>query len=229
MLFEILKLLKRYFAIIFLGPNASGKGTQVKMLVSLIERLGGKVKVIATGAIFVQYVKDNPQGEYFEEVNAALTQGKLVSDATTIALAKPYLDDIKNNPEEYWGYFILFDGFPRTIKQNKMLRKEFGIVISLVIKFTAKLETCIKRTLGRAQKAIDDGGQARVDDTREMAVSRYEIFEEVISDIEELYEGKVITINGEPSPLEVFEQIKKGIMPYLKKMFSEAPEALAKI
>lgn len=212
MLYNLLILLNRFFVIGFFGPNASGKGTQKTFLVKFFEKIGGKTLTLSTGDLCRQYHKEETDGEYWQEIDDAFSKGSLVSDSTIEFLVMKYHGDLKSNPKKYFGYVILLDGVPRTVKQAKWIRKDFGIDIDLLIKLDVSRQECVKRTLGRNRQF----------DTETDANTRYDIFEEVISDLEEVYRTNIVTVNGQDLELRVHEAIVKNIKTFFKKQFDAA-------
>lgn len=110
--------------IIFLGPPASGKGTQSKWIEEEY-----KIPHIATGDIFRAAIANKtPAGIKAKEY---VDKGLLVPDDVTIQVVEERLvkPDCKDG--------FLFDGFPRTIPQAEALDK-------LMAKLNMKLDTVIE-------------------------------------------------------------------------------------
>jgi len=117
--------------LVFIGPQGSGKGTQAKII---SEKLN--IPHISTGDLL-----RNAEGELKEKINSILNSGKLISDELVLDLLKKRIseDDTKNG-------FIL-DGFPRNLKQAKMLKKITKI--DKIIEISISDEESIRRLSGR--------------------------------------------------------------------------------
>jgi len=97
--------------IILLGPQGSGKGTQARLLT---EKLG--LFYIESGDLLRAAAKDDPRID--EIINK---QGQLLPDTETFSIVTDYINN--NKPE---ANDLLFDGYPRTIKQYELLQKWLG-------------------------------------------------------------------------------------------------------
>jgi adenylate kinase len=117
--------------LIFVGPQASGKGTQAKIIA---EKLG--LVHISTGDLL-----RNAEGDFKERVNSYVEEGKLVPDELILAILKERLSS-----EDISKGFIL-DGFPRNLNQAKELKKI--VEIDKVIEISISDEEAIKRLGGR--------------------------------------------------------------------------------
>ncbi|MEZ5498519.1 MAG: adenylate kinase [Steroidobacteraceae bacterium] len=125
--------------IVLLGPPGSGKGTQSQLL---IERFG--VPQISTGDLLRSAVaRRTPVGLKAE---AIMAEGKLVDDATILALVRDRLAE----PDAARGFIL--DGFPRNIVQAEALNgllAEIGKPIDAVLLFEVDSEQLIRRLSGR--------------------------------------------------------------------------------
>jgi adenylate kinase len=95
-------------AIIFIGPQGSGKGTQAKILV---EKFGAVL--IETGGLLREITKED--SEFGRYIKGLLDSGTLVSDKDIEVLVNTKLEAI--DPER----IIIFDGIPRTLAQAEYL------------------------------------------------------------------------------------------------------------
>jgi adenylate kinase len=209
---------------IFLGPPASGKGTQAKVL---SERLG--VPHIALGDILREAVrKGTPLGR---KAKGYMEAGKLVPDELTISLASERFaqEDCKR------GFIV--DGFPRTLKQAgafennlKKLELELGAVIYIKI----SVEVAISRLSGRRSckkcgavyhltfnppKAAGicdrDGGELylRHDDEEEVIKTRFSVYGKETLPLVARFKssGKLVEVSGEPAVAEVQSKISSSL------------------
>ena len=94
--------------VVMMGPPGAGKGTQA----SRFARERGVPK-ISTGDMLRESIKErNPVAL---EAKALMDQGRLVNDATMIAIVRDRL----NRPDTAPGFVL--DGFPRTVGQAQEL------------------------------------------------------------------------------------------------------------
>ena len=93
--------------IIFLGPQGSGKGTQARLLAEKFNLFHFEI-----GDLLRELAKKDPKIE--DIVNK---KGKLLPDSIVFDFAKNYLNDKVPNRDN-----IVFDGFPRSIKQYELLK-----------------------------------------------------------------------------------------------------------
>jgi adenylate kinase len=114
--------------LIFIGAQASGKGTQAKIIA---DKLG--IKHISTGDLL-----RSATGEFKKEIESYTTNGNLVPDELIFKLLKEKIKSLNG--------FIL-DGFPRNLEQAKMLEKVTKIDKIIEIKISDN--EAIKRISGR--------------------------------------------------------------------------------
>lgn len=94
--------------VVLMGPPGSGKGTQSKFFVSQ-----KKFQSISTGDLFREALRK--QTSLGKQAQHYLDQGKLVPDEVTIDLVEDILGNLNQATP------LLFDGFPRTLKQAEAL------------------------------------------------------------------------------------------------------------
>lgn len=170
--------------IIILGPPGTGKGTQAKIIA---KEYG--LKHISTGEIFrAEFLKKSKLGLKAQRYWGA---GNLVPDEVTIGLMK------KNIPKDN---FIL-DGFPRNLEQTKELEKIAKADFVLDIESDKKI--IIKRLIGRARI------EGRRDDTPEVIKNRFHVYEKETKPLLKFYEKRVVKIDGNGTPEEIFKNVKK--------------------
>ena len=212
--------------IILLGPPGTGKGT----LSSKILKEKNAVQ-IATGDIFRYNISNKT--ELGMKAKSFMDKGDLVPDELTIDLVWDTFD--KLDKEE--NTIVLFDGFPRNMKQAKALddgMEERNTEISKVVYFNVDSQILIDRITGRRvcpdcgetyhienhkpeKEGICDrcGGHLiqRNDDNYDTVKNRINIYNEQTSPLIDYYKeaGKLITIDGAKTPEEVFNEFNNKL------------------
>jgi adenylate kinase len=147
---------------VFMGPPGSGKGTQAQ---NLVQRTGWVQ--LSTGELFRGHIaKGTALG-----VNAKryIDKGEYVPDDLTVDMVRQRLREIPPTTR------IVFDGFPRTVKQADALDSllaEFGRAVDGVIVLDVPRGELLSRLLKRGKE------QARSDDTPEVVSKRLDVYEQ---------------------------------------------------
>jgi len=204
---------------IFIGPPGSGKGTQAKKISEFLN-----YSFISTGDILREEVKKktklgNMAKKYMEK-------GELVPDDLMLKI-------IKKNLKKKKG--VILDGFPRTINQAKGLDeilKNKSLKIDSVFYLKVKDEEIIKRLSSRricpkcqniynliTKKPKNDEVCdicnvkliQRDDDKEEVIIKRLKVYNEETKELLNYYKDKILEIDGEGNPEDVFERIKKHL------------------
>ncbi len=199
--------------ILFIGAQASGKGTQAKIIA------GKKGFVhISTGDLLRAAT-----GELKKEIDSYITKGKLVPDELILELLKERI----KQPDCKKG--VILDGYPRNLQQAEELEKIEKI--GKIFEIWVSDETAKKRLMGRwnckkcgvaynivtaprpKKDKICDGCNIplyqREDDINEEAIEkRLAIYHEETEPILKKYKDKVIRINGE----QEIEKITRDIL-----------------
>ncbi len=216
--------------IVFLGAPGAGKGTQAS-------RVAKKLKMahIATGDLFRQALEKNTAQA--QKARPYIESGKLVPDEITIKMVLERIanDDCRNG--------VIFDGFPRNIKQAETLDKaltEQNKAIDWVVYIKVSEKVLLERLLGRwicrkcqapyhavysppkvAGKCDRCGGDLyqRADDTEETVKKRLIVFEAETSPLIQYYGGshRLLEVEGEGSE----DAIENRIINVLKKSSSK--------
>ena len=112
--------------IILFGPPGSGKGTQSKLISNFF-----KLKIISPGDLLRKEIKNKSTiGKKIEKIQ---NSGKLIQDNIILNLIK---NEMSNN--------IIFDGFPRTLRQATFL-KENNVKIDCIINIILDHQIIINR------------------------------------------------------------------------------------
>ncbi|RKN08110.1 adenylate kinase [Streptomyces radicis] len=125
--------------IVLVGPPGAGKGTQAALLA---ERLS--IPHISTGDLFRANISQGT--ELGEQVKSILSEGGLVPDEVTVAMAA----DRMARPDAAGGF--LLDGFPRNIAQAKALDEllaEGGHALDAVLDLEIPEDEVVRRIAGR--------------------------------------------------------------------------------
>jgi len=211
---------RQIYHITLLGPQASGKGTQAKLLAEEL-----KLEHLEMGNTLRNFVKqDTPLGR---KVANKINRGKMVPVDLIIKIIR---DRIKSTPKSR-GF--VFDGTPRRMSEinplenalksnSRYLTHVFYVWISQreTINRLSKRRSCDecgapyifgKTVSKRTTKCPKCGGKIvqRVDDTPEAIKQRLSLYHKKTSPVIEYYrqKRKLIEINGEQSIRKVFKDI----------------------
>ncbi|MDD2227086.1 MAG: nucleoside monophosphate kinase [Clostridia bacterium] len=197
--------------IILIGPPASGKGTMAK---TMSKDFG--FAHISTGEIFRDNIKKGtPLGD---EVKDYLDKAVLVPDEITVNVIK------KRILEKDCEKGIIFDGFPRNMKQAEML--ETFAKIDAVIFLDVDLSLIEKRILGRKTCSVCEkiyntstynsdtcecGGKlyTRKDDDVETIRKRYKIYENETAPLLEYYKDQITKFSAKDTPDQTYQPVKE--------------------
>jgi adenylate kinase len=208
--------------IILIGPPASGKGTQAKLL----ENEFG-LKHLSTGDMLREI--SSKQTSLANKIKSLIDNGQFVSDELIIEVVKNKLNEITSQTDTNSQKGILFDGFPRTVFQAKTL--ENLVKIDYIIEISLSKNSAIKRVLDRgcckkcgksfllsqtSNKTCDIcGGEIlkRNDDRKEIAEERFDEYMLKTYPIIEYFKNYkgYHKIDGEQSTSLVFDEICKII------------------
>lgn len=212
---------------IFLGPPASGKGTQTTLLKKELN-----LPHVDTGSMLRAAIANGTEAGKIAK--GYMDQGVLVPVEIVATIIKERLneDDCKNG-------FIL-DGYPRSVEQAEILdnilaelNKDQDVKIDVVnvdVSDEFLLDRIVNRrfckecgkiynlkfTAPKNEGLCDDCGaelKQRSDDTEEVAKNRFKTYKEQTQPLIDFYtkKGWLHSINGEQSIDEVFADIKKAI------------------
>ena len=136
-----------------------------------------------------------------------MESGELVPDDIVI-------DIIMNKVEEYKNKNIVFDGFPRNLKQAEVLDsslKNVSVKLDHAIFFQIDFKILEERINNRISET--KGSEQRKDDNTETLLNRIEVFKSSTLPIVSYYEEKGIInkINGMQMVNEVYAEITKII------------------
>jgi len=185
------------FNIVIFGAPGSGKGTQSKMIV---ERYG--FDYISTGDMLRQAIRQgNELGKTAKEY---IDRGQLVPDDLIVRLIADFLDDKRGSKG------VIFDGFPRTIKQAEALKtmlNERGTDIHILLDLQVEDDELVARLLERGKIS------GRSDDNPETIKARLDVYHTQTAPLATYYigEGKHVAIKGVGQIEDIFERIAEAI------------------
>ena len=202
--------------ILFIGAQASGKGTQAKIIA---QKKG--FAHISTGDLLRA-----SEGKLKELADSYMAEGKLVPSEIIINMLKKRI----KQPDCKKG--VILDGFPRNLEQAEELEKI--IKIDKIFEITISDETAKKRLMGRwnckkcgiaynvvtepnpKKQGLCDNCQVplyqRDDDKDEKAIEkRLAIYHEETEPILKKFKERVIKINGEQAIEKITEDILKKL------------------
>ena len=209
--------------IIIFGPPGAGKGTQSDFIVKNFNLFK-----LSTGDLLREEIKKKTVLGL--KITSIVNSGSLVSDDIINSLIEGVVSN-KNYVNR-----IIFDGYPRNLPQAKNLNEllsKYNQKIDIVIKLKVSLDIIKKRITGRltcskCSKTFNEffnpppknmiccGGeylQKRDDDNVDVAIKRYETYEESTEPVLELYKkmNLIKDLNGETN----IESIQSKISDYL--------------
>lgn len=179
------------------GPPGAGKGTQSKRIA---EKYG--LLYISTGDILRKEIASG--SEQGKMIDSIISSGHFVSDEMIMEIIRK---TITNSPHDKG---ILFDGFPRTLSQAKLmeglmeeLQPRFFGVFSLEV----PREELIKRLLNRGKIS------GRSDDKEEVIIERLKEYEEKTLPVAGYFEskGKFFPIEGVGEVEDIFCRLVDAI------------------
>ena len=187
--------------IVLLGPPGCGKGTQSKLLVE-----NDNFVQLSTGDLLRSEIS-NSDSDLGKKVKYLMESGELVPDDIVI-------DIIMNKVEEHKNKSIVFDGFPRNLKQAEVLDsslKNVSVKIDNAILFQIDFKILEERINNRISET--KGGEQRKDDNSETLLNRIEVFKSSTLPIVKYYEdrGIISKIDGMQKVNEVYTEITKII------------------
>ena len=205
--------------IIFLGPIASGKGTQAQIASSKYN-----LEAISIGELLRE--RRNIKDEVGLKIASLQQQGILVDDDITLQVLEEKVKTCDSNVG------ILFDGYPRTLHQASLLDellKKYNRSIDKVINFEIDDKAIIDRIGGRLickcgetyhrihkrpvnENICDKCGETlyqRDDDTEEGIKKRLEVYHTYVKPLIDLYAERNLIANV--NALQSIESISNDI------------------
>ncbi len=187
--------------IILIGPQGSGKGTQLSLLKEILTSRGGKVVHYDAGLALRELVASKTYTG--ETVHELMQSGELVPDFCITSLLFSTFNELVEKDSH-----LIIDGFPRSVSQAEVLdnfldfydRKQVDVVLLSLSK-----NRSVERLLLRG----------RADDTAEAIENRLSLFQKKTRPVLDYFKDKdryrVHDVNGDQSVEEVHEEVLKSL------------------
>ena len=185
---------------VFFGIVGSGKGTQVKLLMDFLKSKDGKECVyIGTGDIFRKIAHSQSEDADTKRVQDILNRGELMPDDETNKLVSEAMERELSEDKN-----CIFDGYPRTVSQDKFFEQkmqDYNRQSIKIIYIELSEAEAMKRNLLRGRHDdTEEGLKKRFDEYVNNVVPAMNYFKD-----KENY--KIYTINGEQSIEDVHKEI----------------------
>ncbi len=206
--------------ILFIGPPGCGKGTHADRL---SEEYG--IVPISVGELLRKAVESGT--ETGKRIADLMAQGMLVPDEIAMEVVKDALEDHSDMD-------LLFDGFPRSVKQAESLDRllpDFDRKVDAAILFRVSDQEVIRRISGRRMDPAtgkiyhiefnppppDIKTVQREDDREEVVRKRLDIYHSQTEPVTDYYRkrGRLVEIDGEGTPDEVYSRLTEVLRPML--------------
>jgi len=191
--------------IIFVGPQGSGKGTQIALLSDVLKAHDRETRVvdIQTGRRF-RALAAKEEGFTEKRVSKTLATGSLQPLFLSVAL---WGDAFHNHVDT--ECHLLIDGVPRTVNEAEVLETALSFYERknlLIINLETSENVVRERMVGRARK----------DDTAESIEARLKWYREETAPILEYYHKRPDTTVVDIDGAGTIEEVQRGILSHLK-------------
>lgn len=211
--------MKRLKDLVLMGAPGSGKGSQSKLLANL-----GYIQ-ISTGDLLREEIASG--SDFGKVIASIINNGNLISDDLALSLIKTKVNDSQS---------FIFDGFPRTVNQAKMLDREillnrhsqvvfFEVDDKILLDRIVNRRTCekcgsifnLKLNPPKSENTCDGCGYFglfhRKDDNASVLQTRLKVYYDSTNPVVDYYTkmNRVIRLNADTSTQELFTELQKII------------------
>ncbi len=186
--------------IILYGGPASGKSTQAKLLVQKL-----KCSHMNMGQLLRDAIRDKIHN--YQKIAKYMQTGKLVPEVMSVKLVKKFINQTNKKSR------IVFDGYPRRMKQVRVLEPLLKKLGRESVMIFIDLPVGVARSRIQKRAKIEN----RIDDTNPKVINeRIKIFQERFRDVMKYYRNKnaLVKISGNQSR----EAIHKDILQAIKSL-----------
>lgn len=189
--------------IVLFGAPGAGKGTQAERLVSFFSYAH-----VSTGDLLRSEIAKG--SELGKQIDQTIGRGEFVSDEMVAAMVEQFVESHLD------AQGIIFDGYPRTVKQAQTLKammEKYGLEITCMLALEVDEEELVKRICDRAKTS------GRADDAEEAVIRRrIEVYHEKTAPVAAYYQAKnkYCGVNGMGSVDAIFERIKQELIKRIK-------------
>lgn len=191
--------------VIFIGRSGAGKGTQSKLLKDFLGEQTPEVPIlyIETGAYFRKYIKE--VGDTWNRARKLMDIGVRQPDFLAVWVwTTAFIENYRGNEH------LIFDGAPRAIDEARVLETVFPF-------YERKNTTVVFINVSKSWAEARLAGRGRADDVKaDVVARRLGFFEKDVMQVIDYYRTeasacRMVEINGEQTPDEVFGDIKKEL------------------
>ncbi len=184
--------------VVMFGAPGSGKGTQSDNIVKKYNLMH-----ISSGELLRHEIRRN--SDIGRQVRDIISKGHLASDEIINKLIRK---TIKQASRNYRGF--IFDGYPRTVQQAKMLDEMLAEVnqkIEVILNLDVEEDTLVTRLLSRGQTS------GRNDDNLTTIKNRLEVYKSVTMPILDYYSTRdcYTRINNNTTMEDCFTQVTEAV------------------
>lgn len=187
-----------------LGGPGAGKGTQCAKLVDEYH-----FTHLSAGDL-LRAEQERPGSEFGELIKDYIRDGKIVPMEVTVQLLENAMAEVVDKSGGK-GKFLI-DGFPRKMDQAERF-EESVVKAAFVLFFDAPEDVMMERLVKRGETS------GRADDNVESIRKRFRVFVETSMPVVDRFEkeGRVVRVKATQKPEKVYEDVKKGIEPWIQK------------
>ena len=183
---------------VIIGPQASGKSTQSRMLATRFD-----FAQISVGEIIRWHI--DHRTKLASRIREILDSGNLIPDEIVMELVRRRLQ------QHDWNYGFVLDGFPRTKAHADFLRQNWDM--DRVVCIDAPDEAVFERVIQRGKEGWGSGYTKRADTNPEVLYRRMRNYHKRTEPILRIYEelGTLVHIDASATISGVFSRITRAL------------------